>query len=300
MKIKAFRLLPAILTGALLISIAAACSSKTQKDGTDEATCDETEGKFTTDSVYYADSVAGTDGFSVIVKFGGQYPGGEESPVVDSIRLTIAQMLSTAPVDKFTPPSKSLLSNGQALVDSTGRAAMRDMQEEWDGSWGMENMCTFRPIFINDIVITYWFENYIYGGGAHGFSANLARSYDRSTGRQFTWDEVIPGGMTPQLRELILSGLWMQYFNKDKDQTGNINDVLQLVDGKLELPSYAPQIMPHGIRFSYGEYEIAAYCWGEPSCLIPYSSLKPFLSKKMQSVADKNTADVVKDRQPGK
>lgn len=67
-----------------------------------------------------------------------------------------------------------------------------------------------------------------------------------------------------------------QYFEVKTES--QFKDALLINPDTLPLPASAPYFMPKGVNFDYQQYEIAPYAAGMPSCVLPYSVVKPMLT----------------------
>ena len=90
---------------------------------------------------------------------------------------------------------------------------------------------------------------------------------------------------TKEFNELLKAGL-KEYFQDvtDEGKNGMTDDELKdmLMDeqvNKLPLPGASPHFTDKGLEFIYQQYEIAAYCYGMPTFVIPFNKIKPYLSE---------------------
>ncbi|MBR9919648.1 MAG: DUF3298 and DUF4163 domain-containing protein [Bacteroidetes bacterium] len=121
-------------------------------------------------------------------------------------------------------------------------------------------------------VLTFAFQEYFFTGGAHG---NYNTDY---------WHFNCSNGTSFELSDLIskanMDSLWTlgeQYFRRSMHlrDTGSINQQagFSFPEDQFYLPNiYA--LLPEGLTFTFGTYEIASYADGEIRFSIPYSELK--------------------------
>ncbi len=129
-----------------------------------------------------------------------------------------------------------------------------------------------------DYYITYLGSIEGYGGGAHGYMGMNSATFRKSDGEKLTWDMF--GGKTPELMSLIKDGL-KKYFGDDKILTDEeLNGCLFDEDFNLiSLPSCNPYFSKEGLEIHYGQYEIAAYAYGQPHFTIPFETAKKYLKE---------------------
>ncbi len=122
--------------------------------------------------------------------------------------------------------------------------------------------------------VTYSFYGDFYAGGAHGMPWKYALTFDAATGKTLGYADIFAADKLDELRKMVCEGIKTQYFE----------GVLQSerIDGyDFDLPVCTPALSKDGVMFSYAPYEIASYAEGSPSCILPYSQLKPLMTPKV-------------------
>ena len=76
-----------------------------------------------------------------------------------------------------------------------------------------------------------------------------------------------------------------KYFSTLLDGTGvEMMEILDLKDGQIPLPAWAPYPSEEGLNLVYQQYEIGAYALGMPSCILPWDEVEPFLTPAAKAV----------------
>lgn len=249
-----------------------------------------------TDTVTVADSMA-YSGSTAEVTISGLYPSSGGAPrLTDSVRAWLADCLSWGTFTTEEPlihASRQEIANGQLLIDHVNRkllaAAKRDFIYLAGDSVkaGYEYQINFAPDFRSDSLLTYEYSTYCYLGGAHGSSVSRAATFVVPTGELLTYDNVFRPESRRELIEMVRTAVWEQYLSPLAAQEGggaSLKETLLIDPDALELPICGPQFGPEGITFTYGQYEIAPYAAGMPSCTLSYSRLKPLMRPSIISL----------------
>lgn len=253
-------------------AILSACSSKSTAD-TDKTA------SFATEPTEWADSI--TSGSSTaVVKIRAEYPIKGPAPLVEATRSWIAASLACS--DTLISGVHRHDSNAKDLCAYVGSEILKESQADFKAqspqeTEGMEYefLWNITAPIASDTCVTYVSEFYCYTGGAHGSTQVLQSTFD-AQGTPLTLETMFTQDATEPLRRLVTANLASQYFNED-DIQAMAQDLLVPVDS-LPLPSTPPAFFPDGIRFIYQQYEIAPYSAGIPTCTIPYSVLRSFLT----------------------
>lgn len=225
---------------------------------------------------------------SAEVTIAGLYPDSGATPLVDSVRNWLNECLSWGTFSGQKPiimPTRAEMAKPQSLINHLSSkilaSAKRDFIEfdyEDDISVGYEYQIYFEPAYQSDSVLTYTYNTYCYLGGAHGSSANRVASFAIPSGVLLTYDNVFLPDRRKELIARIRNGLWSQYFSPTvSEPSATLADVLLINPADLELPASGPEFGPGGITFTYGQYEIAPYSAGMPSCTLRYTDLHPLM-----------------------
>lgn len=123
-----------------------------------------------------------------------------------------------------------------------------------------------------DKVVTFLYNSYENGGGAHGGAVGSGMTFRKSDGRRIDWDLFTTVKMQSTLRD----GL-KEYFEVKTDD--ELAGCLTLNDSFiLPMPVTPPLFGKDGIIVTYQQYEIAAYAAGMPSFVIPYKKAKDMMN----------------------
>lgn len=238
---------------------------------------------FTVDSVRVADSVV-IDGSRAICDFNVAYPSGQGA-VSDSVISWIARQLVYSYTDDtatITSALAGLKGNVPAMVrltvDSLLSSSRRDIEEGMVGFGGYEFGCSLREEYSASGYVTFGCSSYYYGGGAHGYSRYEPATFSAADGSRLTWDNTIG----KDSRKALLSMIKQELF---KPQDGcSLADGLLIDPDSLALPAAPPSFVEGGLQVIYGQYEIAPYAAGMPSCILPVDSVFPLLTPKAKAL----------------
>ena len=196
-------------------------------------------------------------------------PERDNDEVVDAIR---SQLLSIMDV-----PSAS--TDPQAIVNrkvQQKKIELTEMSSELTSFLDDEE--DYRPQLIfqmqlshmstNKFFMTFVLHGYEYGGGAHGGSGLSYLVFDMSTGKQISEKDITTNKSaitnllrTTALREYKRNNPEFEVFEVD-NITANGNFF----------------ITPDSLIYQYGEYEIAAYCFGRPTFRLNKKEVKPYIN----------------------
>lgn len=153
------------------------------------------------------------------------------------------------------------------------------------------------PVFLDDNYITYRQSCYSYTGGAHGMQYNFLKTYEISTGRMLTLEDIVkPDGIETVREEVVAHMAYSypiyenittvgQYLDSLNVWLGNFNPMGET--GKLTLKDFplpAPAITSEGLAFIYEMYELTPGSDGCPLVVIPYNDIKGCLYPKFEKV----------------
>ena len=123
-----------------------------------------------------------------------------------------------------------------------------------------------------DKVVTFLYNSYENGGGAHGGAVGSGMTFRKSDGRRIDWDLFT----TVKMQSIIRDGL-KEYFEVKTDD--ELAGCLTLNDSFiLPMPVTPPLFGKDGIIVTYQQYEIASYAAGMPSFVIPYKKAKEMMN----------------------
>ena len=123
-----------------------------------------------------------------------------------------------------------------------------------------------------DKVVTFLYNSYENGGGAHGGAVGSGMTFRKSDGRRIDWDLFT----TVKMQSIIRDGL-KEYFEVKTDD--ELAGCLTLNDSFiLPMPVTPPLFGKDGIIVTYQQYEIASYAAGMPSFVIPYKKAKDMMN----------------------
>lgn len=132
----------------------------------------------------------------------------------------------------------------------------------------------------NDRYVSYETTAYAFLGGAHGsavkYTANIAKP--SGTVLAQTVDTLQTKALQPILRKGVLG-----YLHENGDSTvtdKTLGETLFIENGIIPMPAHAPYLADDGVHFVYQQYEIGPYAMGMVEFTVPYTEIKPYLTKE--------------------
>jgi hypothetical protein len=220
----------------------------------------------------------------------GNFSVKADCPIVKTAALTstINEWLSETMGGTYEGEYKETLPIARHYINSTFKkdsseyAEMKkDTSFRDDREWKYEYICNAKKTAETTKFVTYEYSCYEYQGGAHGSSFVTGQTFRKNDGRRIGW-EVINNSFDDDLQNLIKAGL-RKYFNVKNDDELK---VFLMLDNMyiIPLPKCPPLFTADGVKFLYGQYEIAPYAAGTPQFTIPYSQLNKFLNVTAKSL----------------
>lgn len=234
-----------------------------------------------------------------------EYPDGDDNISVNIRRDLMAVLAKAATMNEYMSPIAAYRSDapkmsdavdyyGEKLLEAVRAQSKEDemtrnetekelAQEEGREPAKVDAMQYYYDIEIerewetNDYCV-YDAEVEIFSGGAHGSSTDLGGlTYDKRTGKRFT--NFLKPSSVKAMQQLLRAGL-VSYFVKQGETVDDagIDELLQIDGTTIPLPQLPPYPTEKGLKFVYGQYEIAPYAAGKPKFVVPYSKVKQYLT----------------------
>ena len=126
-----------------------------------------------------------------------------------------------------------------------------------------------------DRYVVFSSSDYAFLGGAHGGVTGAGSvTFDKRSGRLFK--DFLKDGSLEEMQDLLVKGFARYFSENDNSVTEeNVREYLFLESDEIPFPAWAPAPTEDGLRFTYQQYEIAAYAMGMPSFIIPYDEAFP-------------------------
>lgn len=258
-----------------------------------------------TDTITLADSLT-YGGSTAEVTINGQYPAVAAPTLLDSTRQWLAECLSWGTFSTDKPhimPSRSQITDGSKLISHLGAKLLASAKRDFiylaadSITTGYEYQITFAPAYQSDSLLTYEYNTYCYLGGAHGSAIARVATFAVPSGRRLTYGNTFLPDRRKELLAKIRSALWSQYFrpsmaggdDKAGSESLSLREALLIDPDSLQFPICGPQFGPEGVTFTYGQYEIAPYAAGMPSCTLPYGEIRPLMRPDVVSLLPAET-----------
>lgn len=193
-----------------------------------------------------------------------------------AVQDTLMSYLFDAPfdtlaIDEAMEQYISVLADEYKIVNADFSGHFTEDSEE-SSTFSAEVKLKGEIVSIENDVITYLINHYIYYGGAHGNATLTYLCFNEKTGALLTESDVFKEGYKPQLTKMLVNSLM-------KDQ--NVTKVEELEEMAFDVESIEPNgnffMVEGGINYVFNTYEIAPYSTGAVTIFIPNETLKPIL-----------------------
>ena len=220
------------------------------------------------------------------------WPVSGDKVIVDSLRKHICWLLD----GEFDDP-KDFQTYGESLFESVS-AEWHDVYDEMEpddrlGAFSRSHDIT--KLTETASYITYYYSNFMYGGGAHGFTTEVGFTFRKSDGKQIP---LLTNTDSPKLSALIKEGV-RRHFSGDADHLLSDDELLEFLFAEevsslnnIPLPGNSPYLSDTGVVFNYTQYEIAPYSSGIIIFEIPFQDIRPFLTPEALEMIDANRPDM--------
>lgn len=215
-----------------------------------------------------------------------QWPMEGNKALVDSLRHHIADLLE-GEID------------GPEAIETYGESLFESLSEDWHSVYDeMEpeaRMGAFSKthditvLAETDRYITYYYQTYMYGGGAHGYTTEVGFTFRKSDGRQIP---LLTDTESPQLASLIKEGV-RGFFSGNAEKPYNDEELLEFLFAEevsalnhIPLPANPPYLTKTGLVMLYTQYEIGPYSSGIITFEIPFDKIRPFLTPEAKALIE--------------
>lgn len=214
-----------------------------------------------------------------------QWPTTGEKVIVDSLRRHICDLLG----DDFIDGPKAIQKYGQALFESQ-QADWHSVYDEMEPDARMGAFSKTHSITMltqTKQYVTYYYETYQYGGGAHGYMTEVGFTFRKNDGRQIP---LLKDTNSPKLSKIIKEGV-RRHFSERPDKPLSDDELLDFLFAEeksdlnhLPLPGNSPYLSDTGMVFHYTQYEIAPYSSGIIKFEVPFKEILPFMTDEAQKL----------------
>jgi hypothetical protein len=214
-----------------------------------------------------------------------QWPTTGEKVIVDSLRRHICDLLG----DDFIDGPKAIQKYGQALFESQ-QADWHSVYDDMEPDALMGAFSKTHEITMltqTKQYVTYYYETYQYGGGAHGYMTEVGFTFRKSDGRQIP---LLKNTNSPKLAKIIKEGV-RRHFSERPDKPLSDDELLDFLFAEeksdlnhLPLPGNSPYLSDTGMVFHYTQYEIAPYSSGIIKFEVPFKEILPFMTDEAQKL----------------
>ena len=219
-----------------------------------------------------------------------QWPVEGNKILIDSLRHHIADLLET----EIDGP-KDIETYGEALFESLSED-WHSVYDEMDPEARMGAFAKSHDITVlaeTDRYITYFYNTYMFGGGAHGYTTEVGFTFRKSDGRQIP---LLTDTESSKLASLIKEGV-RDFFSDGAEKPLTDEELLEYLFAEelstldnIPLPANPPYLTKTGLVMLYTQYEIAPYSSGIITFEIPFHEIRPFLTEEAKALIS-NFAD---------
>lgn len=212
------------------------------------------------------------------------FPISGPRPLIDSIRTHVFDELftyasssgkdDTSMTYKLPPLGTDLT----PLLEKAGRKFFQDNLEVYSDipEYTIRNSYQqeIKFIAVTSNYVSFKFDGYYYGGGAHGIPWEFGLSFNCSNGKVITWEDLFTPNGLKILNPMIEYYLRAQYFADEEE------DDVDFWCKQSELVDYAnfPVLTSKGLTVHFSAYAIGPYAIGMPTCTIPYNVIAEFMT----------------------
>ncbi|MCR4740009.1 MAG: RsiV family protein [Lachnospiraceae bacterium] len=171
---------------------------------------------------------------------------------------------------------ESVKEHNKELVEAA-KEHYNDSPDFFDyGSYNNDSVVLIRRI--DEKVFSYAQGWDSYTGGAHGLYSETGHTFDVSTGKELMLSDIIPddSGLKDALSEKLLEKYDEEtFFDLGESLSHYVSDANEYDSGDEEnyedyICPYNWTLIPDGIQFYFGPYELAAYAYGSQQVVIGY------------------------------
>lgn len=214
-----------------------------------------------------------------------QWPTTGDKVIVDSLRHHICNLLG----DDLIDGPKAIQKYGQELFESQQADwhSVYDEMEPGDRMGAFSKTHEITMLAQTKQYVTYFYETYQYGGGAHGYLTQVGFTFRKSDGKQIP---LLKDTNSPKLAKIIKEGV-RRHFSEQPDKLLSDDELLEFLFTEeksalnhLPLPGNPPYLSDTGMVFHYTQYEIAPYSSGIIKFEVPFKDIRPFMTDEAKAL----------------
>lgn len=208
---------------------------------------------------------AGDSNEAYLISLEVMLPELENDPVVENIRRDIMGIFNVPNAnDPQTVLNRQLQQKKVEFTEMHSELVGDGFYDDYVPQ--LEDRLTVLHLSHNKYFMTYVLSSYGYYGGAHGGGGKGYRLYDMATGNQITESGFLTNksAVTNLLRTKALK----EYTNE--------NPGFEVFDKDNITAKENFFVTPDSLIYQFGEYEIAAYCYGRPTFRLHKNEVKPY------------------------
>lgn len=128
----------------------------------------------------------------------------------------------------------------------------------------------FTVTYNEDCIVSLYFDQYEYAGGAHGLTIRYSDTWDMLRSKRIELNELFHN--KSNYREMVLSEIDQQIASQiDGEASMYFDDYAKLVRDNFKANNF--YLTEEGVVIYFQQYDIAAYAAGLPTFLLPYGGM---------------------------
>lgn len=127
--------------------------------------------------------------------------------------------------------------------------------------------------YMNDSILSYSIDLYVFAGGAHGLDTKTDLVYDLTTGKRLTEDDIFGSTQLDSVSAILR--MKVDSLRDDKHLPKELDEIFS----ENIKPNGNFKVIPEGIEYTFNPYEIAPYVYGRTTVLLHSYEIMPYLNK---------------------
>lgn len=115
-------------------------------------------------------------------------------------------------------------------------------------------------------------------GAAHGSYGSVGTTFLKNPLQRISWN-CFKDTQSRSFKKLMVKYLKL-YFSEDGKTPISDKELEEIIIEPIGVPSNCPYFTEDGAVFNYGIYAIAPYCYGDPSFVVPFDEIKPYIKEE--------------------
>ncbi len=200
-----------------------------------------------------------------------EYPmSNDNSVLADTIRNYVVNTILCSNEGKSILGEKDI-NKVSAFVEDVYASSFKDREE-----YGLE----IRKVADNHNFVSFLSGGYEFPrGAAHGSYGCVGTTFLKNSLQRISWD-CFKDTQSRSFKKLMVKYLKL-FFSEDGKTPISDKELEEIIIEPVGVPTICPYFTAEGAVFNYGIYAIAPYCYGDPSFVVPFDEIKPFIKSEI-------------------